>query len=406
MATEAWSIVRDVYVDPTLNHQDADAALTTAIASIRSAPDTSKAFKDAQDLLKTLSDPYTRLVAPKDYDDFRVSNAGALEGVGMVLANDPNSNRLVVLNPIEGGPAARAGILAGDEILGIDDIPVGGLSSEEAARRLRGSSGTTGAASGSDVRVTQDLQMIREPISLSPVLATALPSHVGYVRLSSFTKNAPEELARALKNMREAGADRFILDLRNNPGGLVKSGLAIASLFLPADDVVLHAVDRDGHARAVTAVRSENNYVPMSMDGAAANRKDSRNAVHEDAPVSEQLVVLVNGGSASASEILAAALQDHHRAVLLGEKTFGKGKIQNIFELSDSGSALFVTIAMYTSPDHHQIDKVGIQPNIMCTPEAKTAPAKPRSPDPISMIALLESDECVRAAEHQLGVDL
>eukprot|EP00268_Persea_americana_P034892 TRINITY_DN34502_c0_g1_i3.p1 TRINITY_DN34502_c0_g1~~TRINITY_DN34502_c0_g1_i3.p1 ORF type:complete len:193 (+),score=57.15 TRINITY_DN34502_c0_g1_i3:625-1203(+) len=182
-------------------------------------------------------------------------------------------------------------------------------------------------------------------------------------------------MENAIQEMEDQGVQSYILDLRNNPGGLVKAGLDVAQIWLDGDETLVNTIDRDG------------NMLPISMiDGHALTH--------------DPLVVLVNEGSASASEILAGALHDNGRAILVGHRTFGKGKIQSVTELHD-GSALFITVAKYLSPALHDIDQVGIAPDVQCTPDmlASTMGSFLKEKGSLSS---LEADSCIMVAEHEL----
>jgi carboxyl-terminal processing protease len=255
-----------------------------------------------------------------------------------------------VISPLAGSPAEAAGIQSRDRILKIDAIDTTTLSLDEAASRMRGSKGTTVSLTiqprDQDESNIRQVNLVRDRISLSPVFANLDKEHsksaIGYIRLSQFSANATQEFAQAIKNLQKQGAKSYILDLRNNPGGLLQAGIEIARLWLP-EGTVVYTVNRQGIQDTVAAT------------GEALS----------DAP----LAVLVNQGTASASEILAGALQDNGRALLIGEKTFGKGLIQSLFELSD-GSGLAVTVAKYETPNHKDIHKLGIAPDQVVSQES------------------------------------
>lgn len=297
-------------------------------------------------MLATLDDPFTRFLRPTQYRSLQMSTSGELTGVGLQIAQDEATGVLQVIAPVEGSPADEAGIQSRDRILKIDGIPTTDLSLDEAAERMRG-------VAGSHVFLTiqhgetppTDVDIVRDRISLNPVY-TDMRSHdgkaIGYIRLSQFNANATEEVAKAINQLEEDGATAYILDLRNNPGGLLQAGIDIARLWLDQGTIV-YTVNRYGIQDQVEA--------------------------YGDAITDAPLAILVNGGTASASEILSGALQDNERAVLIGEKTFGKGLIQSLFNLSD-GSGLAVTVAKYETPDHHDINRLGIQPDIKIESQA------------------------------------
>jgi len=330
--------------------------------------DVEAAYGEIDAMLSATGDPYTRFVSPREFKDFRVKNDGELQGVGLLIASDPSSGRLVVLSPIQGGPAERAGILPGDEISAINGRPTRGITGEMASAILRGRHGTSvtvklarrsdqipGVPGRPEYRGEREkvrwrqVKLVRDSILINPVQSelTEDGGETGYIKLSSFNQRSSEEMERAILDLKSEGARRFILDLRDNPGGLVNAGLEVASMWLEPRSTVLHTVTQDGGGQTV---RLPGDLVPLDSD--------------------DPLVVLVNKNSASASEILAGALKDNGRAELLGEnaKTFGKGKIQSVFELGEGGEggAVIVTVAKYQTPAHRNIDAVGIEPDKIC----------------------------------------
>eukprot|EP00899_Mesostigma_viride_P025982 jgi/Mesvir1/6569/Mv16826-RA.1 len=396
----SWNIVREEYVDDTFNSQDWIAVLADSMnkAAVESSPD--KAFDHVKSMIASLGDPFTRIVPPREYQEFVVGTEGSLEGVGLVVGAT-NTGSLVVVAPIDGGPAARAGIQTGDELVEINDAPAVGIDVEEAATRLRGESGTfvnlklkssgspeSGAPPGS----IREVSLRREPIVFHQVYAepithttpTGERRSIGYIHLTSFSGSASEEMYNSILDLKSRGVDSFILDLRANPGGIVSTGLEIASMWLDGGSTVVHTVDRYGTISGLEL-----------MEGSKALAGD------------EPMVVLVDGGTASASEILASALQDNQRALVMGETTYGKGRIQAVYELDD-GSGLFVTIAKYFSPHLHAIDKVGVRPDRVCRPEP-TGVVRMGMPMLIggsskSQASAIESDHCIQMAERALGL--
>ncbi|KAJ4817720.1 Carboxyl-terminal-processing protease [Rhynchospora pubera] len=387
---ETWGLIRETFIDPTFNHQDWDSKLQQTMVEMFPLKSADAAYGKISGMLATLGDPFTRIISPKEYQSFRIGNDGNLQGVGMFINTEPDSGRLVVLSCIEGSPADRAGILEGDEIVEINGESVAGLSGEVAAQKLRGRVGTTVivklvSQQGNDKNgpSQREVRIPREVIRLSPLSSTIIyhqlndghMSKTGYVRLSAFSQTAASEMENAIKEMENQGVQSYILDLRNNPGGLMKAGLDVAQIWLDGDGILVNTVDRNG------------DMLPINM-------------VQSHALTHDPLVVLVNEGSASASEILAGALHDNGRAILVGHKTFGKGKIQSVTELDD-GSALFITVAKYLSPALHEIDKVGITPDIQCTPDALNSVAPFQSRDK-TKASSLEMDSCIMVAEHAL----
>ncbi|GLJ21445.1 hypothetical protein SUGI_0395090 [Cryptomeria japonica] len=394
---EAWGVVRETFVDSTFNHQDWDLKLQQTMVEMFPLKSADAAYGKISNMLATLGDPFTRLISPKEYQSFRIGSDGNLQGVGLFIGTEPISGRLTVLSSIVGSPAARAGIHAGDELVEIDGESLVGMNGEEAAQKLRGRVGTSvmiklqNAADYEGGAKIREVTLSRETILLSPV-SSAIILHktpdghlmkTGYVRLSAFSQNAAIDMENAVNALENQDVQSYILDLRNNPGGLVKVGLDVAQIWLDGDETLVNTIDRDG------------NMLPINM-------------VNGHALTHDPLVILVNEGSASASEILAGALHDNGRAKLVGHKTFGKGKIQSVTELHD-GSALFVTVAKYISPALHDIDQVGILPDVQCMPDMlnlqKTSSTfeKPLkiAEEPASS---LERDSCILVAEHELDV--
>ncbi|XP_015694437.2 carboxyl-terminal-processing peptidase 3, chloroplastic isoform X1 [Oryza brachyantha] len=403
---EAWGLIRETFVDPTFNHQvnllapnvrdhvDWDMRLQQTMVEMFPLKSEDAAYGKIRGMLSTLGDPFTKIISPKEYQSFRIGSDGNVQGVGVFINREPSSGRLLVMDCIEGGPADRAGIHGGDELIEIDGKSVFGLDGEAAAQRLRGRVGTTvkvkvldGTENERNGSIRQkEVQLSREVINLSPLSATVI-SHrsndgreckTGYVRLAAFSQTAAAEMESAIKKMENEGVQSYILDLRNNPGGLVKAGLDVAQMWLDGDETLVNTVDREG------------NVLPINM-------------VQGHSLTHDPLVILVNEGSASASEILAGALHDNGRAILVGHRTFGKGKIQSVTELDD-GSALFITVAKYLSPALHEIDQVGIQPDIQCTPEMLSLPRAPPLKENNEATSL-EMDSCIMVAEQALEIE-
>ncbi|KAL7197364.1 hypothetical protein ACSBR2_019990 [Camellia fascicularis] len=372
---EAWGLIRETFVDPTFNHQDWDLKLQQTMVEMFPLRSADAAYNKIRAMLSTLGDPFTRIVSPKEYQSFRIGSDGNLQGVGLFINVEPKSGHLVVMSCVDGSPAARAGIHEGDELVEINGEKLDGIDSETAAQKLRGRVGTSVTVKLHNVNIT------REIIKLSPISSSIIPhttpdGHLlktGYVKLLAFSQTAAVDMENTIHDMENQGVQSYILDLRNNPGGLVKAGLDVAQMWLDGNETLVNTIDRDG------------NMAPINMANGHAITHDP-------------LVVLVNEGSASASEILAGALHDNGRAVLVGHKTFGKGKIQSVTELHD-GSALFVTVAKYLSPALHDIDQVGITPDVQCTTEMLNSPQKSKS-----MASPLEADSCIMVAEHELDI--
>ena len=337
---QSWRIVNQAYVDETFNNQNWWFLRQKFLK--RPLDDREEAYKAVEEMLGTLDDPYTRLLRPQEYKSLQVNTSGELSGVGLQINNNPKTGQLEVVAPLVGSPAEKAGIAPKDRILEIDGVKTINLSLDEAAAKMRGKIGTTVSLtieSGSDLENnTRIVDLVRDRISLNPVVANLddrSGENIGYLRLNQFSANAPREIAHSLVKLEQEGANAYILDLRNNPGGLLQAGITIARLWLD-ESTIVYTVNRQGVSDSFES------YGP---------------------PLTEApLVLLVNQKTASASEILAGALQDNHRAKLVGEKTFGKGLIQSLFELPD-GAGLAVTVAKYETPNHKDINKLGIVPD-------------------------------------------
>ena len=282
-----------------------------------------------------LDDPYSVYMDPKMYQDLMVSTKGSFSGVGMVLGM--KDKLLTVVAPIEGTPAEKAGIKSGDRIVRIDAKETKDLSLDESVNMIRGPEGTQ--VTLSIRRGTNDLRdytLTRANIQIKTVSAKMLENDIGYVRLSTFNEHSDEELGEKLKELEEKGMKGLILDLRNNPGGVLETSIRVAKRFVPRGPIV-SVVRKDG--------TRETSYSEL-----AAPRYP--------------LVVLINGGSASASEIVAGAVQDTGAGTLIGTKTFGKGSVQTVVRI-DAESAVKFTIAKYYTPKDRSIHGIGIEPDVV-----------------------------------------
>ncbi|MFZ0545654.1 MAG: S41 family peptidase [Candidatus Promineifilaceae bacterium] len=294
--------------------------------------------------LGILGDPYTRFIEPVVREQERNSLRGNFGGIGAnIQRNDAGE---VVLSPIPGNPAEAAGILDGDVLVAVDGLEVTDeMTVEEIAGIIRGEEGTAVTLSiihpGGSAQT--DITIVRAIILLPSVAYSIVPDQptIGYIRLSRFSGESGGEVKDAILSLQEQGAEQLILDLRQNGGGLLDAAVSVGDHFLD-EGVVLYQISR-----------SEDERVFMSTNETVAG----------DMP----LVVLVDGGTASASEIVAGALQDRGRATLIGTTTFGKGSVQLVYDLSD-GSSVHVTSARWYTPDRHQIDQQGLEPDISVVP--------------------------------------
>lgn len=319
-------------------------------------------------VVAALEDPYSTYLEPQEYKSLSEQISGAYTGVGLLIELDPTRG-IVVVTPFRGGPAYRAGIRSGDVIVRIDGRSTLGMRLEEAAAMMQGRPGTrVKLAIQPEGEAVGEIELVREEIRIPSVegkLLDASPG-TGYVSLTNFNTHTARDLADKLAELKREGMRRLVLDLRNNPGGDLMASVQVASQFIPAGPVV-YTVSRAG-------TRS------FEAQGEAT-----------DLP----LVVLVNGGTASAAEIVAGALQDTGRARLVGEKTFGKGLVQKLF-LLDNGAALKLTTEKYLTPKKRDINKEGIHPDIVVKPAPGEKPAGLGQVDP-------NQDAQLRRALAELG---
>lgn len=284
-------------------------------------------------------DPHSQYLDAEEYRDIRVSTTGSYTGIGVEVSEVDGDIR--VITPIAGSPAARSGIRSGDQIIAVDGIMVDPDRLQDTISQMRGRRGTKIQVTVLRDEETIDHEMRREVIRVASVHHQTLEPSYGYVRLSQFSESTARDLGRAIDRMqREKGGllDGLILDLRNNPGGVLDSAIEVSDLFLDSG-VIVSAEGRTSDARFVRSARRGD-----VLDGAA-------------------MVVLVNKGSASASEIVAGALQDHNRATIVGTSTFGKGLVQTVMPLS-MGRAIKLTTSKYFTPSGQSIHEVGITPDI------------------------------------------
>jgi len=290
-------------------------------------------------------DPFSSFFTPKQYESFRQETEGEFGGVGIEIGME--KGRPVVISPIEGTPAFKAGIKPGDVILEIDGEDTSNMSLIDVVQRIRGKVGTKVQLTiyRKGMEKPMKIELERALIKIESVRWTTL-GDVGYIKLSQFNENVSVQVEKALKELTSQRVKGIILDLRNDPGGLLSEAVNVASLFLPEGKLVVYTRGRNGETQKYFARRK-----PM---------------VPDDLPV----IVLINKGFASASEIVAGALQDYKRAIIVGEKSFGKASVQNIIPLED-GSALKLTVAYYYTPLGRLIHHKGIVPDIQVAMDEK-----------------------------------
>ncbi|MTJ52589.1 PDZ domain-containing protein [Anabaena sp. UHCC 0253] len=337
LVDEVWQIIYYRYVDGTFNQVDWQAVRKEYLS--KSYTDKKEAYTSIREMLKKLEDPYTRFMDPDEFKNMQVDTSGELTGIGITISQDEKTKQLVVIAPIEDTPAFKAGILAKDAIIEIDGKSTKGMDTNDAVSLIRGEA-------GSRVKLTilrngqkKLFNIQRARIEIHPVRYSEKNTpagNIGYIRLNQFSANASKEMKDAIKKLEAKKVSGYVLDLRGNPGGLLYSSIEIAQMWMDKGTIVF-TIDRQG-----------------SQDKQVANGSALTN---------KPLMILVDKGSASASEILSGALQDNKRATLIGDQTFGKGLVQSVQPLK-SGAGLAVTIAKYHTPSGKDINKHGIDPDI------------------------------------------
>mgnify|MGYP001486045663 CR=1 FL=1 len=289
-------------------------------------------------LLQSL-DPYSAYMSPEIFDEMQTETSGEFGGLGIEVSME--SGVVKVISPIDDTPASRAGIKAGDYIVKIDDTQVQGKSLSEAVDLMRGPVGSgielTVRRRGEKKALT--FNVVREVIQIKSVKADLLEKNIGYIRLTSFNENSDKQIEKEIKKLeKNKDVKAYILDLRNNPGGLLSQAIRISDFFLDNGEIV-----------STKSRKASENRKWFAKQGDLTNGKT--------------LIVLINYGSASASEIVAGALKDHKRAILIGENSFGKGSVQSIIPLKNNG-AIRLTVAKYYLPSGLSISEVGVSPDI------------------------------------------
>jgi carboxyl-terminal processing protease len=319
---EVFDQVRNNYVEPVANKQLVEGAIKGMLGSL---------------------DPHSSYMDAKEYREMMVQTRGEFGGLGMQVTME--NGAVKIISPIDDTPAAKAGLKPGDLILAIDDNPVNDMTLNDAVEKLRGPVGTqvklTLRREGMDAF---EVKLTRADIKVEPVKSHMEGSDIGYVRITNFSERTSSALEAAISQMKREAGDKLsgvVLDLRNNPGGLLDQAVSVSNAFLDQGEIV--------------SIRGR-----RSQDNRRFEAEPNHDLLH-GLPV----VVLINGGSASASEIVAGALQDHHRAVLLGTRSFGKGSVQTVLPVKESGGAIRLTTALYFTPSGRSIQATGIQPDVV-----------------------------------------
>ncbi len=332
LLAEVLELVRKDYVDDVSDEELIEAAIRGLVGDL---------------------DPHSSFLNAEELNEIRISTAGEYSGVGIEVALE--NGAVNVVSPIEGGPAALAGVLAGDTIVAVDEVPVSVENLDDTIDRMRGKPGSMVKITIARRETPQPLQftLARANVQVHSVKEKLLEPGIGYVQISHFSETTTPDLEKAIAQLKRRNGSELhglVLDLRDNPGGLLEAAIGVSDVFL-----------EDG--------------IIVTANGRAADAKFEMDAQPGDALNGAPLVVLVNGGSASASEIVAGALKDHHRATILGQQTYGKGSVQTVMPLSD-GHAVKLTTSRYYTPSGVSIHKVGITPDVVI--DAKQAADAPK----------------------------
>ena len=316
--SEILSLIESNYVEPVENNNMIDGAIKGMVKAL---------------------DPHTSYLPPASYKEMQVETTGKFGGLGIEISL--RDGVLTVVSPIEETPAFKVGIKSGDKIIKIEDESTLDMTLQDAVSRLRGETGSpvTITVFRESFKAPKEFTIVRDIIKVRSVVKKLYKKDIGYIKIRSFSKNTSADLDKALNDLSKKGITKLILDLRNNPGGLLNQAVEVTDRFLNREQLIVYTKGRS----------DEQNMRFTSHDKVAG--------------VSYPLIIMVNGGSASASEIVAGALQDLNRAVVLGTQTFGKGSVQTIIPLSD-GSALRLTTARYYTPSGRVIQENGIKPDI------------------------------------------
>jgi carboxyl-terminal processing protease len=335
---EAWQIVNREYVDGTFNRLDWQKTRMELLK--RNYGSRQEAYVAIRSTLRKLGDPYTRFMDPQQFQSLNNQTSGEMSGVGIRLEANPRTKQLTVAEAIENSPASKAGIKTGDVIVEIDGKSTKNMTLDGAISLIRGEIGkpiTLKIARGG--KSPFDIPLTRAQIEVSSVFSAVKQEgalKVGYIRLSEFSSHSSEQMQKAIKNLNSQQVGAYVLDMRGNPGGLLQSSVEIARMWLD-NGTIVKTVDRKGGNEDFRAVQGALTQLPMA--------------------------VLVDGNSASASEILAGALKDNRRAQIVGAQTFGKALVQSVHSLSD-GSGMAVTVAHYYTPNGTDIGSKGVTPDV------------------------------------------
>jgi carboxyl-terminal processing protease len=354
--SEVWQLVARNYVDGSFNQNDWRKVGDRYLS--RNYSDREQGYRAIKEMLETLNDPYTRFMNPDEFREFNSERAGQRVGVGIQLGTDETTKQIVIIAPVEGTPAARAGIISQDVIIKIDGKSTAGIGVNAAVKMIRGKAGTDVTLTIQRGDKTIDYRLTRQQIEVRPVEAKYRPAEgdIGYIRLKQFSDRAAGEMRAELQNLKRQGAKGYIIDLRSNPGGLYYGAIDVARMFMNDGTIVATKSRRDGGR---TQIANRTAIVPI-----------------------EPVVLLIDGGSASASEIVAGAFRDNKRGKLVGAKTFGKGLVQSVLPISGN-AGMTVTVARYYTPNGTDIHKKGIEPDVEVKITKEQIEALRKNPDRI-----------------------
>ena len=289
-----------------------------------------------QGYIEGLGDPYTEYISKDDMNDYLEDTMGNFVGIGIYMTEDPDTNMIMVLTPIKGSPAEKAGIQPGDYIVSVNGEECTADDLTAISTKIKGEEGSTVKLQILRGEETLDFEITRENVIVNPVEGEVLENNIGYIKFSSFDENTAEEFRTKFEELQTQGIKSLIIDLRNNGGGIVDEALQIADYIADKGSVLLYEVDKDNNE---TVEKSENDPI-----------------------INMPVIILTNENTASSSEILAGALKDLGKAQIVGTKTYGKGVIQQILTLPD-GSGLKITTEKYLTPNRTEINEIGIEPN-------------------------------------------
>lgn len=286
--------------------------------------------------VNALGDKYTEYLVGEEWQEMETNTLGHYVGIGVYIQNDTKNNQILIISPMEGSPAQEAGIKPGDIITKVNDIEYSGEQIDTAAEVMKGEPGTTVKLEIKRDNEILTLEVERREVRMNKVTSQMLENNIGYLSISSFDEGTAEDFKETAQKLINDGAEKLIIDVRNNTGGIVSEAIQIAEYIVPKDKLLMITINKD--------------------------QKREETKSKEDNFIKEDIVLLINGNSASSTEILAGALKDNDRAKLVGTKTYGKGVMQQILQLSD-GNALKITTEEFMTPNGDKIDGIGIEPN-------------------------------------------